>query len=179
MNSAAREIILEDLLPGGYLFGKNDMSASAAWNYYRDMAEFKGPPVVFDQFEARLKDHRKQATKRLEISRKEKKMIQHDRNIYPGQHQNHRGELVFSRHPAQQHLRADIKANLHKSMTPMQLHTSRPEYQEFKIGVFKQRVNQEIRQQKFVCYLEDKQFEKRRQYSEEVAKKRTRRSKET
>ena len=57
MNSAAREIILEDLLPGGYLFGENVMPVSAAWNYYRDMAEFKGPPIVFDQFEACLKDH--------------------------------------------------------------------------------------------------------------------------
>ena len=36
VNSAATEIILEDLLPGGYLFGGNDMSVSAAWNYYRD-----------------------------------------------------------------------------------------------------------------------------------------------
>ena len=171
VNSAAREIILEDLLPGGYLFGKNDMPASAAWNYYRNMAEFKGPPVVFDQFEARLKDHRKQASKRLEISRNERKMMQHDRNIYPEEHQNHRGELVFSRHPAQKHLRADIKASRHKSMTPMQLHASRPEYQDFKLGVFKQRISQEIRRQKFVYYLEDKQFEKRRQYSEEVAKK--------
>ena len=169
--SAAREIVLEDLLPGEYLFGKNDMSASAAWNNYRDMAEFKGPTVVFDQFEARLNDDQKHANKRLEISRNEKKMMQHDRNIYPEQHQNHRGELVFSRHPAQKHLRADIKASRHKSMTPMQLHASRPEYQEFKLGVFKQRINQEIRRQKFVCYLEDKQFEKRRQYSEEVAKK--------
>ena len=146
------------------------MLASVAWNYYCDMAEFKGPPLVFDQFEARLKDHQKQASKRLEISRN-KKMRQHDQNIYPEQHQSHRGKVVLSRHPAQKHLHADVKANLHKSMTPMQLHASRPEYQEFKLDVFKQRISQEIRQQKFVYYLEDKQFEKRRQYTEEVARK--------
>ena len=43
VNSAAREIILEDLLPDGYLFGKDDMPASVAWEHYRDMVEFKGP----------------------------------------------------------------------------------------------------------------------------------------
>ena len=64
-------------------------------------------------------------------------------------------------------------------MTSTQLHASRPEYQEFKLDIFKQRISQEIHPQKFVYYLEDKQFEKHRQYFEEVAKKRTRRSKET
>ena len=154
VNSAAREIILEDLLPDGYLFGKHDMPASVAWEHYRNMTEFKEPPVVFDQFEARLQDHRKQANKRLEISKKEKEMMIHDRELYPEQNQNHRGEVVFSRHPAQKLLRADVTANLHKSMTPLQLHASRLEYQVFRLCDFSQRINQEIRRQKFINYLD-------------------------
>ena len=111
-------------MPGGYLFGKNDMPASVAWKHYCVMEEFKSPPVVFGQFEVRLKDHRKQASKRLEISKKEEKMMQDDRKLYPEKHRNHKGELVFSRHPAQKHLCADVTANLHKSMTLSQLHAS-------------------------------------------------------
>ena len=98
-------------------------------------------------------------------------MMQHDRKIYPEQYQNHRGKVVFSRHPAQKHLRADVTANLHKSMTPSQLHTSRPEYQEFKLCYFRRRIKQEIRRQKFICFLEHKRVENRRQYAEEVARK--------
>ena len=103
VNSPAREIILEDLLPGGYLFGKNDMPASVAWKHHRVMEEFKCTPVVFDQFEVCLKGHQKQASKRLEISKKKEKMMQDDRKLYPEKHQNHKGELVFSCHPAQKH----------------------------------------------------------------------------
>ena len=86
VNSPAREIILEDLLPGGYIFWGNDMPASVAWKHYRVMEEFKSTPGVFDQFEVRLKDHQKQASKRLEISKKEEKMMQDDRKLYPEKH---------------------------------------------------------------------------------------------
>eukprot|EP00957_Ditylum_brightwellii_P100365 7650328-Ditylum_brightwellii.AAC.1 len=73
MNSAAREIILEDLLPGSFLFGKDDMAASVAWKYYQTLPEFKGPPVVYDQFEQQLKDNQKQASNHLTASKKKKK----------------------------------------------------------------------------------------------------------
>ena len=171
VNSAAREIILEDLLPNGFLFGKNDMPASVAWEHYRQMPEFKSPTVVYDQFEARLKDHRKQASKRFEISKKEKEMMQHDRKIYPTQYRNQRGEVVFSRHPAQKHLRADVAANCHKLMTRSQLYTSRPEYQEFKLSYFSRRIDQEIRRHKFSTHLEQKRVKQRRQHAEEVVKR--------
>ena len=58
-NSAAREIILEDLEPNGFLHNKNDMPALEVWKFYQNLPEFKGPPVVFSQFEIQLKDHRK------------------------------------------------------------------------------------------------------------------------
>ena len=129
------------------------------------------PPVIYEQFEARLKDHRRQANKRFEISKKEKKMMQHDRNIYPEQYQNHRGEVIFSRHPAQKHLRADIESNCQNVMTRSQLHATRPEYQEFKLSFFSKRIDQEIRRHKFSAYLEQKRIKQRRQHGEEVVKK--------
>ena len=147
------------------------MSVSVAWEHYREMPEFKSPPAVYDQFEARLKDHRKQARKRFEMSQKEKEMMEHDRKLYPEKNKNRRGEIVFSRHPAQKHLRADVAANCHKVMTRSQLHASRPEYQDFKFGVFSKRIDQEIRRHKFSNHLEEKRVKQRRQHSEKRIKK--------
>eukprot|EP00957_Ditylum_brightwellii_P172210 13109602-Ditylum_brightwellii.AAC.1 len=47
VNSAAREILLEDLEPGGFLRDKNHMPASEIWEFYRKNPEFKEPPVAF------------------------------------------------------------------------------------------------------------------------------------
>eukprot|EP00957_Ditylum_brightwellii_P083099 6317232-Ditylum_brightwellii.AAC.1 len=66
-NCASREIILKDLEPGRYLFGKDDQPASKVWRYYKNLPEFKGPPVVFNQFETRLKDYRKQALRWMAV----------------------------------------------------------------------------------------------------------------
>eukprot|EP00957_Ditylum_brightwellii_P054275 4111304-Ditylum_brightwellii.AAC.1 len=95
-------------------------------------------------------------------------MMQDDKKLYPEKRQNHKGELVLSCHPAQNYLYDDVTANLHGSMTSSQLHALRPEYQEFKPCVFNHRIRQEICRQKFINYLEDKRFEKRRQFAEEV-----------
>jgi hypothetical protein len=68
-------------------------------------------------------------------------------------------------------LRKDVKAKKHEIMTPSKLRLTRPEYKEFKLEVFKQRIYQEIRHQKFVNFLEWKRTEKRRIFLEEKAKK--------
>eukprot|EP00957_Ditylum_brightwellii_P070087 5323309-Ditylum_brightwellii.AAC.1 len=56
-NSAPKEIILEDLEPGGFLFGKDDMPASVVWEHYKGLDEFKDPIVVCDIFQVCLKEH--------------------------------------------------------------------------------------------------------------------------
>jgi hypothetical protein len=95
-NSAPREIILEDLDPGGFLFGKDDMPATVAWEHYKGLEELNNPPVAFDQFEVCLKDYRKKALRRAIVSTEEEKMFKHDRKIYADQLCNHRGQLVFA-----------------------------------------------------------------------------------
>ena len=56
--SAAREVILRDLQPGGFLHGKDEMTAKDVWPNYQERDEFKN--VEFTQFRDRLRDHRKQ-----------------------------------------------------------------------------------------------------------------------
>jgi hypothetical protein len=170
VNSAAREIILEDLEPGGFLHDKNDLEASKVWEFYKKLPEFKGPPVVFSQFELRLKDHRKQATIRHMASKREEIMMQNDRKLYPEQLHNHNGELIFARHPANKCLQEDVKAKKHMNMTPSQIHSSRSEYKVFDLKMFNRRINQEIRRAKFINYLEWKRTKKRRKFKEKEEK---------
>jgi hypothetical protein len=58
-SSAARAVIIEDLKRGGFLFGKDEMSATEAFAHYSTLPEFSN--VVFSQFKERLKTHREQA----------------------------------------------------------------------------------------------------------------------
>ena len=73
VNSAAREIMLEDLLPDGYLFGKNDMSASLAWEHYRKMPEFKSPQLYMSSLRPVSKITEDKQTSALRYQKKRKK----------------------------------------------------------------------------------------------------------
>eukprot|EP00957_Ditylum_brightwellii_P089409 6807803-Ditylum_brightwellii.AAC.1 len=55
-------------------------------------------------------------------------MMHHDRKLYPKQYQHHKGELVFSCHPAQKLLCNDVIAKLHESITPSKLCEYQSEY---------------------------------------------------
>ena len=56
-NSRARDRLLQDLQPGGFLHN-NTIDPAAAFEHYRSLEDFRG--VCWEQFKARLRDHRKQ-----------------------------------------------------------------------------------------------------------------------
>jgi hypothetical protein len=112
-NSKARQIIIQDLEEQLLPLGENEMSAKEAWDtvYQQYIAEFAN--VSFLEFNAHLKDHRKQVRERLEISLKEEIALAHNRRLHPRQTHNHCGEPVFDLSPAKQCLRDDVKNKLH------------------------------------------------------------------
>lgn len=55
--SSAREKIIQDLQPGGFLHN-NKLDAAAAFEHYSKLPQFNG--VCWEQFRDRLRDHRKQ-----------------------------------------------------------------------------------------------------------------------
>eukprot|EP00957_Ditylum_brightwellii_P141870 10808481-Ditylum_brightwellii.AAC.1 len=71
-------------------------------------------------------------------------MMLNDQKLYPVQCCNHRGQLVFSQHQAQNYLQEDVKAKKHQTMTQSELHTSCLEYKEFDCKLFGCCVNPEI-----------------------------------
>jgi hypothetical protein len=137
----------------------SELSAEEAWELvYQHMAEFN--EVVFSQFEARLRDHRRRAKEQVTRSTRESEALAHDRHIFPRQMENGRGQPVFDLSSAKMLLRADVEDGKHLRMKPLQLQRTREEYSNFSAGVFKHRIYQEVRRQKFINYLELKRVKR-------------------
>ncbi len=156
LGSRARAILIEDLEPGGILFGQDHLSADDLFTFYSELDEFK--MVVFPQFKERLNDHRKQGTGMKQMAQRDKKAMDQDMKSVGGRKlKNHRNEPVFDLMPAKELLRKDVQDKKHTKMTLKMLWLSNKEYQEIKsLKKFKERVYQEIRRAKWMYYLATK-----------------------
>ncbi len=164
-NSAAREIMMEDLEPGGWLYGEDDLDAKLVYDVYKSRQE-EFSDVPFDQFEVRYNDATKKAAKRRARSALEEEYLRHDRQLYPRKSHNQRGEPVFDMDTeAKMQLREDVKNKLHKSMSPMELHELRTCYMKYKLCIFRPRIYQEVRRIKFLNHLEKQRKKKRKEYA--------------
>ena len=150
----ARKIILYDLENGILSLEENETSAAMAWKFYSQLKEFQEVPE--SQFRERLKDHRKQIEKLQDRATEEEALFVRDRELHPRSTRNNRGELVFDLSEAKELLREDVSKKIHKKMTPSQLRASRDKYKSFSNSVFKQRIYQEVRYQKYLNYLNQK-----------------------
>jgi hypothetical protein len=157
-SSKPRAIILQDLEPGGVLVDMDHLKAELVWEYYKNLPDFH--KVVFKQFKDRLAGHRKQASRDRIMARRDDEAVARDRKLIPREPHNERGELVFDMHPAKQLLRMDVSNGKHKILGPHEFRQSRPAYQLFKYKIFKCRIYQEVRRQKFLHWLELKRQKK-------------------
>ena len=168
--SVAREIILTDLEEGRLALYENELPAREAWDtIYCHLHEFRNVP--FEQFKKQLEAHRKQALKKTKKAFNEEISFIHDRSLHPRPLANKRGEPSFDGTPAQELLREDVRNKLHEVMTPSQLQASQPEYKVYKPAIFKQRIYQEEKYQKFVFLLELKQMKKLKEREVKKAEK--------
>jgi hypothetical protein len=122
------------------------------FNFYKDLPAFQN--VLFLQFQERLAGHQMRSARQRQHAARGLEARQVDRLIHPRDTKSPRGEPVFDLHPAQRILRMDVGNGVHKSLTPSKLQASRPAYQEFKPRIFKHRIYQEVRRQKFLYYLQ-------------------------
>ncbi|CAB9522901.1 hypothetical protein SEMRO_1355_G265550.1 [Seminavis robusta] len=161
----AKEIFDEDVEPGGWLYDQDDLDARLVWKTYKSKQE-EFEDVSFEQFEPIYIKAMQRAAKRRSRSKQEEEWMKHDRRLHPRQTHNHRGEPVFDMDvAAKEQLREDVEKKLYKKMKPMELHAMREVYHKYKLGIFRQRIYQEKRRQKFNRYLEKKRTEKRRKYA--------------
>ena len=157
-SSEAREVLRFDLIEGILPLSETAATAVEAWVIYSELPEFS--KVIFKQFSERLRDHRKQITKKKLQTVKELEAYAQDQALYPREPCNQRGELVFDLHAAKKLLQDDIKDKKHVQMVPSALQATRPVYLLFQKDIFKHRIYQEIRRQKYVFYLNVKRAEK-------------------
>ena len=169
-NSESRSILLLDLESGVLPL---DITAQEAWEIYALEPVFIVEGVVFDQFKARLAGHRKQVRRDHAQRQHEEAALVHDRQLYPRAFVNHRAEPVFDMSEAKTFLEQDVECGKPQTMTMSALHHSRQAYLKFRPDIFRQRVYQEQRRQKFLVYLEQKRVLK-----EEAAEKRRKKVRE-
>ncbi len=160
LKSAARLRLLDDLEEGVLTLDAKKMPAKEAWDVcYKDEPEFK--LVEYEQFRDRLNDHRKQVRDKKKRSAVDEEAFQRDRKLHPRSNHNSRGEPVFDLSDAKELLRADIKEGRHDGMKPQEFRETRQEYKSFSKKIFKERIYQEIRRNKFISYLEMKRAKER------------------
>jgi hypothetical protein len=167
-NSSAKKAILFDLADGVL---DPETSPDDAWDVYKQRDEFAG--VCWEQFKPHFEAHCKAFKKKREQSEKEELAFQHDHLLHPcDKTHDSRGRLMFSRHPAKDLLRHDIAMGLYPNLyTPMQLWNLRPEYKQFELKVFTQRIYQEIRRNKFINWCNKKRQEKGEEHAEHRRKR--------
>lgn len=170
-NHPAREILLFDFNRGGFLYELEEYDLPLLYQTYTQVHPDYFSEVVFEQFEARMEDYIKTQKGRRERSKLEEEWMVHDRQLHPRQSKNSRGELVLDLHPAKFLLREDIKNKLHKTMEPEVFRNTRQEYLDFGQDIFRQRIYQEIRYQKYCNHLEDKRKKKREEWKKEKEEK--------
>jgi hypothetical protein len=169
-NHAAREILMEDLEPGGWLYDLDEEARVVFDTYKAKLEEFQDVP--FGQFEVRYKEATKKAAKRRARSAEEEAWLDRDRLLHPRKSHNHRGEPVFDMDiPAKEQLREDVKNELHKRMTPKELWEYRTVYAKYKLDKFRPRIYQEIRRGKMLNWLDKQRRLKRTEYLTKKEKK--------
>ena len=115
----AREVLLQDLEPGGLLHDMDHVGADVLFHFYKLMPQFND--VGFDQFKARLADHRKQSWKKHELASRDEDACAHDRRLFPPEYRDSRGKLKFDLHPAKALLRKDVTEKVHLGLLPSSL----------------------------------------------------------
>lgn len=158
-NSPAREVILDDLRSGVLPLENEDMTARQAWDLvYSHLIEFHG--VEYAQYYRNLRSHRAQVKKQRSNISWMVTALEHDRRLHPARTKNARGEPIFHLTIAKAALEQDVKDKKHLKMKPAQLQKTRECYKVFRLAIFRQKIYQEIRAQKFNFYLNIKRAQK-------------------
>ena len=146
-NSSA-QLLLQQLLVSGEIPGSG-MPPKEVWETYcQARPEFKG--FQYKKFPARLRSMRQQVHASSQRSVIENVAFLHDRELFPVSEVTNRGVPRWQGSPAERHLKADITAKIHERMTPQEFRTTRKEYLEFSLEVFRKHIHQEVRMKKYI-----------------------------
>ena len=159
--SATRALIVSELESGGIpLTHAIGVTAEDVWSKSKDHETVVSEKVVKEQFLLRLRDHQKQVAIKKQCSSREEIALRHDLAMHPPLCRNALGRPFWNGSDAQNFLEQDVFNRVYERMHVGLLYLSRPEYQEFPMRLFRHHLYQEIKRQKFICYLEMKRAQK-------------------
>jgi hypothetical protein len=149
--SKAKSFLTEDLVDGTIPLSSDEMDA---FDVYLSRVEFTEFP--FENFKSNLRALRKKIQEKQELALEEYEALQHDRNLFPKNATNQRGEPRWSGSDAERLLKLDMDQGYHTIMRPQLLWESCDEYQIFSLTVFRKHIYQEERSRKFHSYISSK-----------------------
>lgn len=161
LHSAAREILLEDLIKGNLDLDNSVVSAEEAWEFYKKLPEFRIVP--FRQFKKQLSAHREQVGRLDTKAIPQIQAFEREQRLHPPTF-NHRSsphKPHFFMLPEYHTLREDVRQKRNIGMTPSQFRQTRTEYMQLPLTAreFKDRVYQAQRYVKYCNMLEEKREE--------------------
>jgi hypothetical protein len=118
--------------------------------------------IKYNNYVTNLRNARHRHTENKDQAALDSAGLAHDRRLFPKATHNSRNEPRWDEGDAQRWLRADMDADQHLEMTPMELHISRDEYVAYSLDVFRGHIHQEVRRRKFMNYLIEKNEKKKK-----------------
>ena len=153
-------MLLDDLASGTLPIEDDVCSAKEAWDYYKDLIEFKLVP--FSQFERQLRKHRETTETKEKSAQKAWSAFKEMRKQHPEPTVYDNGKKIFRHSEAYKILRDDVYAKRHHGYSPSAFRLTNDEYKKWDLDEFTQRIYQMERQWKFINYLEVKRAEKKK-----------------
>jgi hypothetical protein len=174
-----RDFLRLEMVAGNIpLATKGEMNYKAVWNKYCDDWPdlFKGMECD-DLFNGRVRSLRQQTSR--DFKRRDADQLAYDihRQNFPASDFDRLGQPKWEGSDAKKLLVADIKAKLYPHMKPEILHTSRPEYMQFDLAVFRGHIHQTIKTTKYLHTMKKKDEEKKAKKQEAAEKKKKRAAK--
>jgi hypothetical protein len=147
--------LLSQLIARGDIPRDGSMKPKIVWNAFclprHEFLFFKYP-----NFPSRLRSLLKTYNGKVDRAGTDVDALAHDRILFPKATHNHRGEPRWEGSEAERLLKLDVDDQKHKTVKPIELYKSRPEYYEhYPLEIFRNHIYQEVRLRKFVLQYYD------------------------
>lgn len=172
-HSEPQAALLSDLKEGVCPMDNTQHSDREIWeNMYMGTKAFGN--VCFEQFQEKLKDHREQVKLDNDSVQVATEAFANYRSLHPQKQQDKLGRTVMGfDETTKQLLLDDIRANLHKGLTPATFRATRPDvYEKYPLDRFRPKIYQTERLVRWHNYLEIRREEKKAANEERWAKHR-------
>ena len=173
-----KAFLLNKLVENDFPADPKKMAPFDVWNKYCDEDIFEGMEYN-STFTRRLLSLRKKFIEGKNRANDDLEAFKIAKTNHPPPSINHRGEPQWNGSDAQRWLKVDVREKKHDNLKPKEMWESRAEYQEFYLWTFRDHIYQEIKLEKYLRYLKEKDKKKQNEVKEKAKKKIEKQKKES